>query len=103
MDQLGRLETKIDRVLEKLSEHGEMLARHSELHNRNSDSLDEHIKRSNLLEQKLSRHEEEVGAKLEEALLPIKSIKWLGKILAALLVIASLIATTLKIQGALPW
>lgn len=46
-------EQKLDRVLEQLSNHSVVLAEHTILHKQNTEDLREHIKRTNLLEEKL--------------------------------------------------
>ena len=85
MEPIDRVEIKLDKVLDKLSEHGELLARHTVLHEKNTDDLDEHIKRTNLLEARIDKQEVSIASKLEEALLPIRSVRWLVKIGAGIL------------------
>lgn len=50
MEPIDRIEGKLDKVLDKLSEHGELLARHTTLHEKNTSDLEEHMRRSDLLE-----------------------------------------------------
>ena len=99
MDPLNRIETKLDKILETQIEHSILLSRHTTLHEKNTADLEYHIARTNELQNKVERHEVKVDIQMEEALLPIKSIKWLGKVLAGCLVVASLIIAILKIKG----
>lgn len=51
--RLDRLEAKIDKIIDKLEVHSKILARHSTLHEKNTEDLEDHIKRTNLLEDSL--------------------------------------------------
>ncbi len=42
---------KLDRILDKLEAQGELLARHSVLHEKNTEDLTVHVKRSDRLEE----------------------------------------------------
>lgn len=61
-DQLDRLETKIDKITDKLAEHSAAMAVHAALHEKNTKDLAEHIHRTNLLEEKLVPVEKHVAA-----------------------------------------
>jgi predicted XRE-type DNA-binding protein len=65
MDQITRIEDKIDKLMDRQGEQSNMLAVHQELHKANSASLDHHIKRTDLLQKQV-----------ETALIPINIAKW---------------------------
>lgn len=79
MDQMDRLETKIDDVIKTLSEQNATLAVHSQLHLQNSKDLEVHIKRTDLLEAMVADNKRNIQEDLELALSPIKTAKFLAK------------------------
>jgi hypothetical protein len=79
---LERIEDKLDKIQDKQSEHSVVLERHSQLHSKNSDDLATHIKRTDLLEDRMEIHAKEHDSKLEIALQPIKAFKFLAKFAA---------------------
>lgn len=91
MEPLDRIEQKIDRVLEKLSEHGEILATHGILHEKNSQELEKHIKRTDLLEEHMYEEHNDMKQNLEVALLPIKSFRFLVKVAIGIVAIVGLV------------
>lgn len=64
---------RLDRVVDVLSEHGELLAR-------NTASLEEHMRRSDALETRV----EQVSDRSDEAISFVKSLKILGIIITCL-------------------
>lgn len=71
------VERTLDRILDKLQEQGELLARHTVLHEKNTEDLERHIKRTDALEDRMEQHAKAHDGKLEEALLPIRFVKML--------------------------
>ena len=67
-----RTESKLDRLFEKLSDLAVDVARIATSVESNTDDIAEHIKRTNLLEEKLEKTEEKWHTQLDEALIPIK-------------------------------
>jgi hypothetical protein len=53
MEQLDRLEAKIDKILDMQNEHAILLAKHGMLHEKNADELHVHIKRTAALEKEI--------------------------------------------------
>jgi hypothetical protein len=73
---------KIDKILEKVTQlqiDAAMIKKDSA---QNTKDLAEHIKRTNLLEARMEQHAEHHEAQLEEALLPIRSARFLAKVAA---------------------
>jgi hypothetical protein len=68
--RLDRIEHKIDSLYELNVEQSNILVRHEILHERNTESIVEHVRRTNLLE-----------AQMEEALKPIEWARMTGRIL----------------------
>lgn len=64
--RINRIEHKLDALFEMNVKQSGILERHSVLHEKNSDDLAEHIRRTNILEEQMS-----------EALIPIKFLKML--------------------------
>ena len=81
---LERMENKIDKVLDKLTEHGELLARHGAIHEANSKSLEHHIARTDALEEKLEKEAEKFEKDMQQALLPIKAFKFIVALAAGI-------------------
>lgn len=54
-------DNKIDQILEKVNDIEKVLIRHELLHERNTESLETHIKRTNLLEKQLNKIEDEIN------------------------------------------
>lgn len=86
MEQLDRIEVKIDRVYEILTEHSLSLNTHELLHKQNTEDLAIHIKRTNILQEKIEAHESEIqqrlkdnDEKLGEALIPVKIFQFIWK------------------------
>jgi len=77
-----RIELKLDRILDKLGEHSEVLARHGVIHEQNAKELSHHIARTDALETKLEKD-------MEIALQPIKAFKFLTKLAAGALTLAA--------------
>lgn len=97
--RLDKLESKIDRLLDNSAEQGATLARHEALHERNTASLEEHVRRTDLLEVRLEQHAEAQGKRLDEALLPIKAAKFLLAMAAGVATIAGAAKLLLKLGG----
>lgn len=77
MEQLGRIESKLDKITDKLADHGETLVRHEALHARNSDDLEEHIRGVQALEARVRPIESHVA----DVRRFLKSALWVGGIL----------------------
>jgi hypothetical protein len=60
------IETKLDKIMDKLEQQSNTLARHGVLHEKNTEDLEEHIRRTAMLE-----------TQMDTALLPIKFVKML--------------------------
>ena len=69
--RLDRIEHKKDSLYELNVEQSNILVRHEILHERNTESIVEHVRRTNLLEQQM-----------EEALKPIEWARMTAKIIA---------------------
>ena len=50
-----RIDAKLDKIIDKLSEHSITLAQHGVIHEQNAKELAHHISRTNLLETKLEK------------------------------------------------
>lgn len=94
-DELSRIDTKLERILDVLNDHSVEMARHGLLHEQNSVQLATHIARTNALEEHMDAEHREMKKNLETALIPIKSVKWL----AALAVGSAAVATALRSLG----
>lgn len=77
MSDLNRIETKIDKITDKIETLSNLAAKHEVLHKKNTEDLAEHIKRTDKLEDRMEQHSTDHNKKLEEALLPIKAAKFL--------------------------
>lgn len=83
LNEIGRIHTSNERIFDKLAEQGETLVR-------NTVSLEEHVRRTNLLELKMDHVEDEVGeitvhiAKINTLVALFKPTKEKLKILALL-------------------
>lgn len=95
MDQLDKIENKLDRVLDRLGEHDTHLVKIDERLGFYNSQLEIHIKRSTMLEDQQVSYESKTNKQLETALLPIKSAKFLVKVAAGILTIL----TVLKFIG----
>lgn len=81
--RLGRIENKMDQLYELNVEQTATLVRHELLHEKNTDDLATHIKRTNILEEQM-----------QEALKPIHWFKMTGQVL---LVVVPVIAAAYSI------
>lgn len=88
--QLDRIDAKLDRILDKLSEHSATLAEHGVLHEKNSDELEKHIKRTDLLSDHMDAEHKDMKKNLDTALQPIKAIKFLVKVAAGILTLVAI-------------
>lgn len=95
VDQLDRIENKIEKITDILQEHGEILAKHSVilaqhgvLHEKNAAELERHVRRCDVMEDHMEASHKEMRKDMEtehkdmkkqlsEALLPVKSFKFL--------------------------
>ena len=59
MNQLDKIESKLDRILDRLGEHSIVLERHGILHEKNAEQLVIHIKRTEQNEQAILLVEKE--------------------------------------------
>jgi len=71
------VESKLDQIIETLTDIRVTLADHSHIMQRNTEDLAEHIRRTNILETRQEAH----GKDLQEALLPIKALKFVGSLI----------------------
>jgi hypothetical protein len=85
-----RIDKKLDKILDKLSEHSAVLERHGVLHEKNAQELEKHIKRTDLLSDHMDAEHKDMKQNLDTALLPIKSFKFLAKLSAGILTLAAL-------------
>lgn len=90
-----RIELKLDKILDKLGEHSEVLAKHGVIHEQNAAQLATHIARTNALEEHMDLEHREMKKDLETALQPIKTFKFLTKLAAGIITIV----TVLKLTG----
>lgn len=97
MTQIDRIEAKIDKIVDKQAEQGEILSAHRVLHEQNSKSLDEHIKRTNLLEHRMTAFEKETGKKFATALLHVKVLKVLAATLAGASAVFGIVSAIVKL------
>ena len=84
------IDSKLDKILDKLGEHSIILAQHGVIHEQNAKELAHHISRTDALETKLEKD-------MEIALQPIKAFKFLTKLAAGALTLAA----ALKLIGAI--
>lgn len=96
MDTLDKIDQKIDKVLDALAEHKAILAAHGVLHEKNSEELEKHIKRTDLLEKHMNKEHNDMKKNLEIALLPIKSFKFLVTLALGMAAIAGLLKLFVK-------
>ena len=89
-----RILDKLESMTDKLNDQAVVLARHTFLHEKNTEDLAEHIKRTNALETKQEAHEVHVHTQMSEALLPIKSFKFLTKLAGGMLTLAAVLKLT---------
>lgn len=80
---------KLDKILDKLGEHSEVLAKHGLIHEQNAKELAHHIARTNALEEHMDAEHREMKQNLETALQPIKAFKFLTKLAAGALTLAA--------------
>ena len=74
---------RLDVVLQKLTDLAETLGYVKGHVEKNTSDLEEHIRRTNLLEHKLDKSEEKWEDKMEEALVPVRWGKTTLKLVAA--------------------
>jgi hypothetical protein len=86
---IERIDAKLDRILDKLGEHSEVLAKHGVIHEQNSSQLATHIARTNALEEHMDLEHRDMKKNLETALQPIKAFKFLTKLAAGALTLAA--------------
>ena len=91
-----------DRIEEKLDRIADRLTAHSILHERNTVSLEEHIRRTDALEKRQLSYEERQAdfekvttRQLAMALLPIKSVKWMAAALIGLAAVVTAVKALL--------
>lgn len=75
--RIDRLENKLDALFELNVKQSGILERHSVLHEKNTEDLATHIKRTDLIEARIEQQDKANSAKLDEALIPIKFLKML--------------------------
>lgn len=80
--RLDRLEHKIDALFDMNVKQSNVLERHSVLHEKNTEDLATHIKRTDLIEARIEQQDRVNSAKLDEALLPIKAFKFMAAMAA---------------------
>ena len=81
---------KLDHILDMISDMAETLGYIKGHTERNTDNLEEHIRRTNLLELKLDKSEEKWETKMDEALMPVRWGKITLKILAGCSAVAAI-------------
>lgn len=84
-----QLHPEFGRLIESVSELRETMARNTAILEVNTDQLKEHMRRTDLLEDQIELHRRELDAKMEEALLPIKTVRALAKLGGYVAAIAS--------------
>ena len=87
------------RIFEELSHVRETLARNTAILEVNTDQLKEHIRRTEALEAKVDLDRKEIDSKLEQALLPIKTVKALARFSGIVAALSSLAILVYKIVG----
>ncbi|NDE09874.1 MAG: hypothetical protein EBZ95_04820 [Chitinophagia bacterium] len=73
---MKNLESKLDKIIEDLNEVKIVQARHTVLHEKNTEDLERHILRTNIAEQRielLTKSDVELKEKLIEEIAPIQS------------------------------
>jgi hypothetical protein len=88
---LERIDQNLEKIRDKQEEHSVHLERHTQLHSKNSEDLATHIKRTDLLEDRMEAHAKDHDSKLDEALQPIKAFKFLAKFAAGVAAIYGLL------------
>ncbi len=96
MSDLTRIENKLDKVLDRLDEHSKCLAKHEVLHQKNTDDLAEHIRRTELAEAAIVQSEKDVDERLKPIEKHVHGVGILIKALGVLITLASLIVATYK-------
>lgn len=104
MDTLERVEEKLDKIIEKLHSNSIELAKHGLLHQKNTEDLETHIKRTDLLEKhmevehlEIRQEHKELKKDLQTALLPIKAFQFLAKLCIGLTAIYGLVRLFIKL------
>lgn len=97
MPHNDRVEENLQKILDKLTEHSIILARHTILHEQNTKDLEHHIKRTDLLEADLKKAREDLEEELEEATAPFQAIKTLAKYAGYLTAISSAVGVIILI------
>ncbi len=87
------------KVIEEISHVRETLAKNTAILEINTDQLKEHIRRTEMLETRVEADRKEIDSKLEQALLPIKTVKALAKFSGIVAALSSLGVVIYKIVG----
>ena len=90
---MSDIDKKLDKILDEVSDLKVGQAVIEKDVAQNTKDLSTHIKRTNLLEDRIEQHSTYHESQLEEALIPIRWIKITIKVLAAATVIAGLLKT----------
>ena len=90
MNDLTRIEDKIDKILDTLSDQASTLAKHGVLHEQNAKELATHIARTNALEEHMEAEHRSLNKQLDTALLPIRAAKLLVAVALGLTAIITL-------------
>ena len=93
MSNDNKIDEKLDKMLDKINSLHTDTALIQKDVGQNTKDLAFHIKRTNLLEERMEQHAAYHEKQLDEALIPIRWIKITLKILAAAAVIAGLLKT----------
>ena len=93
MSEDNKIDEKLEKILEKVNSLSTDSALIKKDVGQNTRDLSTHIKRTNLLEERMEQHATYHEKQLDEALIPIRWIKTSLKILAAAAVITGLLKT----------
>lgn len=91
----------LNKLVDDMAHVRETLATNTAILEINTDQLKEHMRRTQALESKVEIDRKELDTKLEEALLPIKTAKALGKFSAWLAGLSTLVIIVYKIGSVL--
>lgn len=84
------------KLFEDVAHIRETLAANTAILQVNTDQLKEHIRRTEALEEKVELDRTEMSAKIEEALLPIRTARALGRLSAGLAALSTLFVLIYK-------
>lgn len=94
---MDKIDQKIDKILEVLNQQSNTLAKHSVLHEKNTEDLEKHIKRTDLLEEEIKFRNRELAKDMEPIKRHVAHIEGAIKLIGILSMVVGFIASISKL------